>query len=135
MNALCFHHSLVNKKIPILVDSNDLNYYFQKQGYQTILFDDYDFASQQLAFAVISDYGSSGFPVSLISRRWNQIWPERPFPTEYVIEYQAKCKSNDGVTVQKKVNLLKYLKWKCKGSNIQFCNTEKGVVLVDKSKT
>ena len=85
--------------------------------------------------AVISDYGSSGFPVSLISRRWNQIWPERPFPTEYVIEYQAKCKSNDGVTVQKKVNLLKYLKWKCKGSNIQFCNTEKGVVLVDKSKT
>ncbi|MFO5438859.1 MAG: hypothetical protein ACLBM4_09365 [Dolichospermum sp.] len=56
MNALCFHHSLVNKKIPILIDSNDLNYYFQEQGYQTILFDDYDFASQQLAFAVISDY-------------------------------------------------------------------------------
>ena len=85
--------------------------------------------------AVISDYGNAGFPVSLISRRWNQIWPERPFPTEYVIEYRAKCKSKDGVTVQKRVNLLKYLKWKCQGSNIQFCNTEKGVVLVDKSKT
>ncbi|BAZ86149.1 hypothetical protein [Dolichospermum compactum] len=56
MNAIRFHHSLVNKKIPILVDSTDLNYYFQEQGYQTILFDDYDFASQQLAFAVISDY-------------------------------------------------------------------------------
>ena len=57
MNAIRFHHSLVNKKIPILVDSTHLNYYFQEQGYQTILFDDYDFASQQLAFAVISDYG------------------------------------------------------------------------------
>jgi hypothetical protein len=26
MNAIRFHHSLVNKKIPILVDSTDLNY-------------------------------------------------------------------------------------------------------------
>ena len=79
--------------------------------------------------AVISDYGEDGFPVSLISRRWNQIWPDRPFPTDYVIEYQAK----NGVTVRKRVNLLKWLKWKCKGSCIVFCNTEKGVLLVDQS--
>ena len=32
--------------------------------------------------AVISDYGDDGFPVSLIARRWNQIWPERPFRYE-----------------------------------------------------
>ena len=81
--------------------------------------------------AVISDYGHDGFPVSLISRRWNQIWPDRPFPTEYIIEYQAKSRADDGVTVQKKVNLLKWLKYKCKGSNVSFCNTERGVVLVD----
>jgi ankyrin repeat protein len=37
---------------------------------------------------VISDYGEKGFPVSCIAKRWNQIWPDRPFPTpeEYLVE-------------------------------------------------
>jgi ankyrin repeat protein len=83
---------------------------------------------------VISDYGDEGFPLSLISRRWNQIWPDRPFPTDYVIEYQAKSQTDACVKAQKKVNLLRWLKWKCKGSNICFCSTERGVVLVDKAK-
>jgi hypothetical protein len=85
--------------------------------------------------AIISDYGEEGFPVSLISRRWNQIWPDKPFPTEYIIEYPAKNKMNDGLTVQKKVNLLRFLKWRCKGSSISFRNTERGVVLVDNTKS
>ena len=83
--------------------------------------------------AVISDYGTDGFPVSLISRRWNQIWPDRPFPTDYIIEYKAKNQTDEGVMVKKKVNLLKWLKWRCEGSSVSFCNSEKGVVLVDKA--
>ncbi|KAL3785632.1 hypothetical protein ACHAWO_005976 [Cyclotella atomus] len=85
--------------------------------------------------AIISDYGEDGFPVSLISRRWNQIWPDRPFPTLYIIEYQAKSQTNDGLTVQKKVNLLRFLKWRCKGSSISFRDTERGVVLVNNAKS
>ncbi|KAL7518723.1 hypothetical protein ACHAWX_003534 [Stephanocyclus meneghinianus] len=91
--------------------------------------------------AVISDYGDQGFPVSLISRRWNQIWPDRPFPTDYIIIKTPRCKTIHSCqdsslsrieSVEKKVNLLKWLKWKCKGSNICFRNTETGVLLFNK---
>ncbi|KAL3795895.1 hypothetical protein HJC23_002166 [Cyclotella cryptica] len=91
--------------------------------------------------AVISDYGDQGFPVSLISRRWNQIWPDRPFPTDYIIIETPTCKTPHAgrdaslrhiETVEKKVNLLKWLKWRCKGSDICFRNTETGVLLFHK---
>lgn len=79
--------------------------------------------------AVISDYGTDGFPVSLIVRRWNQIWPDRPFPTEYVITRTVQCskESGDGsgsMVLRKKVKLLKWLKWKCKNSNVYFRNID-----------
>ena len=87
--------------------------------------------------AVISDYGNDGFPVSLIARRWNQIWPERSFPNadEYITKREVQC-SRDGGTmvVRKKVNLLKWLKWKCKGSNIYFRNFNGDVLAFDRSK-
>ena len=73
--------------------------------------------------AVVSDYGEDGFPVSLIARRWNQIWPDRPFPTpdEYIIERKAKCGYGDGIKiVEKKTKLLKFLRFKCRGTKIQF---------------
>jgi ankyrin repeat protein len=88
--------------------------------------------------AVISDYGDRGFPVSLISRRWNQIWPNHPFPSpdNYVIlvpsiirfnnEAEPDTDQDDGesvkgtsrspetVLIPKRVRLLRFLKWKCK---------------------
>ena len=88
--------------------------------------------------AVISDYGDDGFPVSLIARRWNQIWPDRPFPTEYVTERRVQCSKDNGdgsgmMLVRKKVNLLKWLKWKCKGSNVYFRNCNGRVLAFDGS--
>ena len=72
--------------------------------------------------AVISDYGNSGFPVALIARRWNQIWPDRPFPPEYVIKRTMQCGGGgdgDGgasasatTVIQKKVKLVRWLRWK-----------------------
>ena len=47
--------------------------------------DDNDDLFMARLIAVISDYNDNGFPVALIARRWNQIWPDRPFPSEYVI--------------------------------------------------
>ena len=84
--------------------------------------------------AVLSDYGDGGFPVSLISRRWNQIWPDRPFPTEYVIVRTVKCSNGDGdesgtLVLRKSVKLLKWLKWKCKGSSVYFRNNINGDLL------
>lgn len=108
---------LENKLASLSTDSNECDLFISKM------------------LAIISDYGEEGFPVSLISRRWNQIWPDKPFPTEYIIQYPAKNKMNDGLTVQKKVNLLRFLKWRCKGSSISFRNTERGVVLVDNTKS
>ena len=86
--------------------------------------------------AVLSDYGEDGFPVSLIARRWNQIWPDRPFPTpdEYIIERKAKCGHEEGVkVVKKKTKLLKFLRWKCRGTKIQFRAVEGDVLAFDMS--
>ena len=72
--------------------------------------------------AVISDYGDSGFLAALIVRRWNQIWPDRPFPPEYVIERTVRCGGGgdgDGgasvsasTVIRKKVRLVRWLQWK-----------------------
>ncbi|KAL7495239.1 hypothetical protein ACHAWT_004711 [Skeletonema menzelii] len=89
--------------------------------------------------AVITDYGEKGFPVGLLSRRWNQIWPDRPFPTEYIIERSIKCHAKDGsggdddtgkMVIQKKVKLVKWLKWKCRGTKVQFHQTGGEVLAV-----
>ena len=85
--------------------------------------------------AIVSDYGDKGFPVSAISKRWNQIWPDEPFPEDYIIQVSVvigntnkidnndnpeactdeAAPSNPATMVQKRVKLLKYLKWKCAG--------------------
>ena len=87
--------------------------------------------------AVISDYGDDGFPVSLIARRWNQIWPDRPFPTEYVTERTVQCSTEKNASgmmvVRKKVNLLKWLKWNCKGSSVYFKQSKGDVLAFDGS--
>mmetsp|Transcript_14511 Transcript_14511/g.34983 ORF Transcript_14511/g.34983 Transcript_14511/m.34983 type:complete len:494 (-) Transcript_14511:72-1553(-) len=91
--------------------------------------------------AVISDYGDDGFPVSLIARRWNQIWPDRPFPTVYIIERTVKCSKKDDVSgmmiIRKKVKLLKWLKWKCKCikcTNVFFRNIDGDVLAFDRMR-
>jgi hypothetical protein len=56
MHVLDFYQALIQKKIPIIVDSHQLNAYLREQGYQTILFDEYDFQTQQVAFIIFSDY-------------------------------------------------------------------------------
>ncbi len=93
-----------------------------------------DFDSDDLfiarLIAILSDYGDDGFPVALIARRWNQIWPDRPFPNEYVIQRTVRCSKHDGdgsgtMVISKKVKLLKWLKWKrdqCKCSCLSFCD-------------
>lgn len=73
--------------------------------------------------AIISDYGQKGFPVSNIVKRWNQIWADTPFrtPDHYVVDVRAICSSSkEERTYQKKVNLVKFLRWKCRGSGVQF---------------
>lgn len=89
--------------------------------------------------AVLSDYGDDGFPVSLIARRWNQIWPDRPFPTEYVTERTVKCSKHDGdgtgvIVLRKKVKLLKWLKWKSTGSSVYFRNIDGDVLAFDSAR-
>ena len=87
--------------------------------------------------AVLSDYGEEGFPVSLIARRWNQIWPDRPFPTpdEYIIEWKAKCRNAGGIkVVKKKTKLLKFLRWRCRGTDIQFRAVDGDMLAFDMSK-
>ncbi|MEH2083604.1 MAG: hypothetical protein V7K89_27625 [Nostoc sp.] len=56
MKIIDFYHSLLNHKIPIIIDNIQLESYFKKQGYQTIIFDKYDYSCKKIAFAVISDY-------------------------------------------------------------------------------
>lgn len=82
--------------------------------------------------AVITDYRGKGFPVGLLARRWNQIWPDRPFPTEYVIERSIKCNTKYGGDVddvetgkmtilqRRKVKLVKWLRWRCRGTKIRI---------------
>lgn len=87
--------------------------------------------------AVLSDYGEDGFPVSLIARRWNQIWPDRPFPTpdEYIIDRRAKCGDAGGIkVVKKKTKLLKFLRWKCRGTQIHFRAVGGEVLAFDNSR-
>jgi ankyrin repeat protein len=92
-------------------------------------YDDDDDLFVARLIAVITDYGEKGFPVGLLSRRWNQIWPDRPFPTEYVIERSVKSYNKDGggrndgtdrVVIQGRVKLVKWLKWKCRGTNVKL---------------
>lgn len=83
--------------------------------------------------AMLSDYGDDGFPVSLVSRRWHQIWPDRPFPAP-IIERRVKCSKQDGdgsgmMVLCKKVKLLKWLKWRCKGTSVHFRRSVDGEVL------
>lgn len=65
--------------------------------------------------AIISDYAEKGFPISSIARRWNQIWPDRPFPSpeNYIIQVSAVGRDGNTIMIPKKVRLLKFLKWKC----------------------
>ena len=93
--------------------------------------------------AIVSDYGVKGFPVSAISKRWNQLWPDQPFPEDYIIQVSVVIGNNTNnnnttttttnnnnrpevctddtvqniptTMIQKRVKLLKYLKWKCAG--------------------
>lgn len=73
--------------------------------------------------AIISDYGDKGFPISAIAKRWNQIWPDKPFPSpeQYLIEVPIVDPSSvlpgqpkQTTLVPKRVKLLKFLKWKCR---------------------
>ncbi|CAB9521911.1 Ankyrin Repeat [Seminavis robusta] len=102
---------------------------------------------QARILAVISDYGDKGFPICSIARRWNQIWPDQPFPSpvDYIIQVPVVVKQGkkDGsnkilvdngneapatetaiqpletTMVPKRVRLLKFLKWKC-GQVVMF---------------
>ncbi|MCP2731261.1 hypothetical protein [Limnofasciculus baicalensis] len=56
MNIREFHQSLIQKQIPIIVDSLEVNLYLTEQGYKTKLFDLYNFESQEAAFLIFSDY-------------------------------------------------------------------------------
>ena len=84
--------------------------------------------------AVISDYGDKGFPISAIARRWNQIWPDRPFPSpeNYIIQVATFGENGDPITISKRVRLLKFLKWKCQ-SVVMFRKID-GVELAFESK-
>ncbi|NEO75447.1 hypothetical protein [Moorena sp. SIO4G3] len=56
MRILDFYESLIDKKMMIIVDNHQLRSYLDREGYQTILFDDYDFRNREAAFLVFSDY-------------------------------------------------------------------------------
>ena len=60
---------------------------------------------------VIFNYNNNGFPVALIACQWNQIWPDRPFPSKYVIERTVQCggsENNVTTVIWKKVRLLRW---------------------------
>ena len=94
--------------------------------------DDSDLFMARLT-AVLSDYGDDGFPISLLVRRWNQIWPERKFPTQYVIEREVKYGETGTMIVRKEVKLLKWLKWKCRGTSVYFRHTQGDTLAYDGS--
>jgi len=100
----------------------------------TLTEDDRDLFHARI-LAIVSDYGDKGFPVSAIAKRWNQIWPDRPFPMpeQYVIRVPivtgkkgneivenrenattADFTKQPVIVVEKQVKLLKFLKWRCK---------------------
>lgn len=63
----------------------------------------YDFSRRLIC--VVSDFGTKGFPIDAIPRRWNQIWPDSPFPTDLYITSSNKS----GFVRTKKVKLFPYL--------------------------
>jgi hypothetical protein len=86
-------------------------------GSNGVIDDDDDLFMARL-IAVISDYDENDdFPVALIARQWNQMWQDRPFPSEYVIERTVQCGGGGGsdvddvttIIIQKKVRLLRWL--------------------------
>jgi ankyrin repeat protein len=111
-----------NHGIDVIDDNNSNN---------GIIDDDDDLFMARL-IAVISDYDENcGFPVALIARRWNQIWADRPFPKEYVIERTVQVDDSTTTIIRKKVRLLRWLRWKrdrSKCTTVYFRNVE-GVVL------
>ena len=102
--------------------------------------DDDDDLFMARLIAVISDYGDSGFPVALIARRWNQIWPDRPFPSEYVIERTVRCggvSASATTVIRKKVKLVKWLRWKrdrSKCTTVNFRNVDGVVLAFDRTR-
>ncbi|KAL3822470.1 hypothetical protein ACHAXA_006898 [Cyclostephanos tholiformis] len=87
--------------------------------------------------AMMSDYGDAGFPVALIARRWNQIWPDRPFPSEYVIERTVRCGDDEVTVIRKKARLVKWLRWKrnrSKCTTVYFRNVDGVVLAFDRSR-
>ena len=99
--------------------------------------EDDDMLFRARILAVISDYGDKGFPISNIARRWNQIWPEQPFPSpeDYIIQVPSVVKKDgdngavqlETVVIPKRVRLLKFLKWKC--GKVVFFRKLEGVEL------
>ncbi|MEH2083605.1 MAG: hypothetical protein V7K89_27630 [Nostoc sp.] len=56
MQIIDFYQALIERQLPIIVDSHKIDTYSKEQGYKTIFFDDYDFKSEQAAFLIFSDY-------------------------------------------------------------------------------
>lgn len=56
MHIKNFYQTFVQKNIPMIVDSLEIDTYLKEQGYKTIRFEDYDFQSQHTAFLIFSDY-------------------------------------------------------------------------------
>jgi ankyrin repeat protein len=87
--------------------------------------------------AMMTDYGDSGFPVALIARRWNQIWPDRPFPSEYEIERTVRCGGGEVTVIRKKAKLVKWLRWKrdrSKCTTVYFRNVDGVVLAFDRTR-
>ena len=61
----------------------------------------------------------------------HHIWPNRPFPCEYVIERTVQVDDSTTTVIRKKVRLLRWLRWKrdrSKCTTVYF-RTVEGVVL------
>ncbi len=56
MHILKFYEDLIERKIPIIVDSLQIETFSKEQGYETLLFDEYDFKSNKTAFLIFSDF-------------------------------------------------------------------------------
>jgi len=76
---------------------------------------------------VLSDFGSKGFPISNVQKRWNQIWPNSPFPPPST--YTATRVNKKGqLYVKHGVKLLEFLKDKC-ADVVRFEGGKGGVML------
>jgi hypothetical protein len=116
----------------VILSSSDHGIDDNNSNNNGIIEDDDDDLFMARLIAVISDYDENcGFPVALIARRWNQIWPTRPFPTEYIIDRTVQVDDSTTTIIRKKVRLLRWLRWKrdrSKCTTVYFRNVE-GVVL------